>query len=52
MTYCIKPSKDFIVGKIYKCVSKSGKYYEVIDEMGTRQVMLAIYFKDVEKKIK
>lgn len=49
---CIKQSKGFDLNKIYKCVGKSGKYVEVVDSFGDRQIMLDIYFKDVEKKTK
>ena len=51
-TYCIKQSSGFTVGKIYKCVGKSGSYYDIIDDSGFKQIMPSNYFKDVEKKIK
>ena len=46
---CVKPSKNYIVGEKYKCVSKSGKYMEVIDLTGIAQIMLASYFMEINK---
>jgi len=42
--YCIKESKNFIVGEKYKCVGKSGKYVEVVDSEGIAQIMPDTYF--------
>jgi len=48
---CIKPVSGFIVGKSYKMVSCSGKYVEIIDENGSKEIMLDIYFSGAGKRL-
>jgi len=47
---CIKPISGFTVGENYKIISQYGKYVEVIDNSGNREILLDIYFSNLGKK--
>jgi hypothetical protein len=49
---CIKPTQGFTVGKSYKLLGQHGKYVEIEDDTGERQIMLDIYFSEIIKKKK
>lgn len=41
---CIKEYENYIVGKSYKLIGRSGGYVEIVNELGETDIMLDIYF--------
>ena len=52
MLECIQETDGFTLGKSYKCLGNAGKYVEMVNDLGNREIMLDIYFKGFSKQNK
>jgi len=52
MLECVQEVDGFTLGKSYKCLGNAGKYVEMVNNLGNREIMLDIYFKGFSKQNK
>ena len=52
MLECIKECEGYILGEKYAMVSCSGKYVEMVNSSGFREIMTDTYFSGFAKRLK